>query len=341
LHRETRQKRRNVPQLHPVPIAGSQPSGGKQLTDTGGETKMNQRTFIKRLRRNKTLIAMFLPVIAFFIIFRYMPIMGNIIAFKQYNLVQGVWGSPWIGLDNFRMLFDNPQTLQIIRNTMFISIAGILIGFPFPIIVAIMLNEARKMWFKRSVQTLLYLPHFFSWVIIGGIVVTLFGSQSGVINTLVESMTGKEYRFLYEIQSWLAIYFGSAIWKEAGFGAIIYLAAITGIDPHLYESAAIDGAGKWKQIWHITVPGILPTAILMLILAMGRMMDVGFDQIYNLQNAAVSDISNVISTYLFRVGIQGGMYSLTTAMGLFESLVAIIFVIGSNRLARHYGNSLW
>lgn len=302
---------------------------------------MNSRTFLKRVRRNKTLIAMFLPVIVYFIVFRYMPILGNVIAFKQYNLVQGVWGSPWAGLDNFRLLFSNPQTMDIIRNTLFLSVMGILIGFPFPFITAIMLNEARQMWFKRSVQTLLYLPHFFSWVIIGGIVVTLFGSQSGALNALLQSVTGQEYRFLYEIPSWLAIYFGSAVWKEAGFGAIIYLAAIAGIDPHLYESAAIDGAGKWRQIWNITIPGILPTAILMLILAMGRMMDVGFDQIYNLQNAAVSDISNVISTYLYRVGIQGGMYSLTTAMGLFESVVAILFVIGSNRLARRFGNSLW
>ncbi|WP_438446024.1 ABC transporter permease [Gorillibacterium sp. sgz5001074] len=303
--------------------------------------RIKRNAFLKRLRRNRTLLLMFLPVIVFFILFRYAPILGNLIAFKQYNLVQGVWGSPWVGFDNFRVLFNNPQTIQIIRNTLIISVMGILIGFPFPILVAILLNEARVMWFKRSVQTLLYLPHFFSWVIIGGIVVNLFGTQAGVVNHMLQSLTGHEYRFLYEVPTWMTIYFGSAVWKEAGFGAIIYLAAITGIDPHLYESAAIDGAGKWKQIWNITIPGILPTAILMLILAMGRMMDVGFDQMYNLQNAAVSDISNVISTYLYRVGIQGGMYSLTTAMGLFESLVAILFVIGSNRLARRFGNSLW
>lgn len=303
--------------------------------------KVNKSVFLKRLRRNKALILMFLPVIAFFIIFRYAPILGNVIAFKQYNLVEGVWGSPWIGFDNFRLLFSNPNTLQIIRNTMIISLLSILIGFPFPILVAILLNEARVMWFKKTVQTLLYLPHFFSWVIIGGIVVTLFGSQAGILNNILQSLTGHEYRFLYETESWLVIFFSSAVWKESGFSAIIYLAAISSIDPHLYESAAMDGAGKFRQIWNITIPSILPTAILLLILSMGRLMDVGFDQVYNLQNAAVSDISNVISTYLYRVGIQGGMYSLTTAMGLFESLVAITFVILSNRLARRFGHSLW
>jgi putative aldouronate transport system permease protein len=304
-------------------------------------SQMKTSSLAKRWRKNKALVLMFLPVIIFFIVFRYMPILGNIIAFKQYNLMEGVLGSPWVGFDNFRTLFSNPQTVNIIRNTLILSVLGTLINFPFPILVAILLNEVRNVWFKKSVQTLLYLPHFFSWVIIGGIVVTLFGSQAGVINSVLHYFTGHEYRFLYEIQSWLAIFFGSSIWKESGFGAIIYLAAISSIDTSLYEAASIDGAGKFKQIMNITVPGILPTAIIMLILSMGRVMDVGFDQIYNLQNAAVSDISSVISTYLYTVGIQGGMYSLTTAMGLFESVVAIIFVIGSNALARRYGHSLW
>lgn len=298
-------------------------------------------TFARRWRKNRALLIMFLPVVIFFIVFRYMPILGNIIAFKQYNLMQGITGSPWIGLDNFHTLFSNPQTIHIIRNTLILSVLNTLIGFPFPILVAIMLNEVRGVLFKKSVQTLLYLPHFFSWVIIGGIIVTLFGSQAGIINTALHYLTGQEYRFLYEVQSWLTIFFGSAVWKEAGFGAIIYLAAITSIDPNLYEAASIDGAGKFKQIWTITIPSIMPTAVIMLILSMGRIMDVGFDQIYNLQNAAVSDISSVISTYLYTVGIQSGMYSLTTAMGLFESVVAIIFVVGSNMLARRFGNSLW
>ncbi len=284
---------------------------------------------------------MFIPVIAFFVAFRYIPILGNVIAFKQYNLMQGIWGSPWIGLDNFKIIFSNPQTIQIVKNTFLLSFFGIVIGFPFPILVAVMLNEVRRMWWKKTVQTLLYLPHFFSWVIIGGIVVTLFGSQAGVVNALLEQWTGAKYPFLYQAGSWLTIFFGSNVWKEAGFGAIIYLAAMSSIDPHLYEAASMDGASKLRQIWHVTLPGIVPTATIMLILAMGRVMDVGFDPIYNLQNAVVSDVSNVISTYIYTIGIQNGLYSLTTSMGLFESVIGLILVVGANRIARKFNQSLW
>lgn len=284
---------------------------------------------------------MFIPVIVFFVAFRYIPILGNVIAFKQYNLMQGIWGSPWVGLDNFKIIFSNPQTLQIVKNTFLLSFFGIVIGFPFPILVAVMLNEVRRMWWKKTVQTLLYLPHFFSWVIIGGIVVTLFGSQAGVVNALLEQWTGEKYPFLYQAGSWLTIFFGSNVWKEAGFGAIIYLAAMSSIDPHLYEAASMDGASKLRQIWHVTLPGIVPTATIMLILAMGRVMDVGFDPIYNLQNAVVSDVSNVISTYIYTIGIQNGLYSLTTSMGLFESVIGLILVVGANRIARKFNQSLW
>ncbi|WP_082420735.1 sugar ABC transporter permease [Paenibacillus sp. A3] len=295
----------------------------------------------KRLKQNVPLILMFIPVIAFFVAFRYIPILGNVIAFKQYNLMQGIWGSPWVGLDNFKIIFSNPQTLQIVKNTFLLSFFGIVIGFPFPILVAVMLNEVRRMWWKKTVQTLLYLPHFFSWVIIGGIVVTLFGSQAGVVNALLEQWTGAKYPFLYQAGSWLTIFFGSNVWKDAGFGAIIYLAAMSSIDPHLYEAASMDGASKLRQIWHVTLPGIVPTATIMLILAMGRVMDVGFDPIYNLQNAVVSDVSNVISTYIYTIGIQNGLYSLTTSMGLFESVIGLILVVGANRIARKFNQSLW
>ncbi|RXZ82984.1 sugar ABC transporter permease [Paenibacillaceae bacterium] len=294
-----------------------------------------------RFRRCLPLILMFLPVVAFFIIFRYIPMLGNIIAFKQYNLVEGVLGSPWVGLDNFRMMFQNPQTLQIIRNTFILSLSSIVLGFPFPILVAVLLNEVRKMWLKKTVQTLLYLPHFFSWVIVGGLVITLFGTQAGVVNNWIVALGGEPVSFLYQVETWLPIFFGSAIWKEAGFSAIIYLAAISSIDPHLYESAGIDGAGKLKQIWYVTLPGIVPVISIMFILAMGRVMEVGFDQVYNLQNAVVSSVSSVISTYIFTVGIQGGLYSITTAMGLFEALIGLVLVIGANRVAKKFNQSLW
>jgi putative aldouronate transport system permease protein len=310
------------------------------------QPQAGNRTYVKgfaskRFNRNLPLLIMFIPVIAFFITFRYIPMLGGIIAFKQYNLMQGIWGSPWAGFDNFRMIFQNPQTLQIIRNTFILSFINIVIGFPFPILAAVMLNEVRRVWFKKSVQTLLYLPHFFSWVIVGGIVVTLFGAQAGIVNTVITAFGGEPIQFLYRVDTWMAIFFGSSIWKEAGFSAIIYLAAISSIDPHLYEAASIDGANKAKQIWHVTLPGILPIMTLMLIIAMGNVMEVGFDRVYNLQNASVSDVSSVISTYIYTVGIQGGMYSLTTAMGLFESVIGLVLVVLANAAAKKFNQSLW
>lgn len=284
---------------------------------------------------------MFVPIILFFIIFKYVPMFGAIIAFKKYNFADGILHSPWVGLDNFKLLFSTPTTLQIIRNTLVISLLSIFVSFPFPIMLAIMLNEVRRMWFKRIVQTLVYLPHFFSWIIVSGIVVTVFSQQNGLISGIWESVTGHTYPFLYREGSWLAIFVGSGIWKEAGFSAIIYLAALSSIDPTLYEAASMDGASRWKQIWHVTLPGLRITIVLMLILAMGRVMEVGFDQVYMLQNSTVSNISEVISTYIYKIGLMGSQFSLTAAMGLFESMVSLILVLIANAIARRYGNGLW
>ncbi|UKS24751.1 ABC transporter permease subunit [Paenibacillus sp. HWE-109] len=304
-------------------------------------SKANSSSPRRRFQQNIPLLIMFVPVLLYFIIFKYFPIAGNIIAFKNYNLMEGIWGSPWVGLKHFKVLFTQPQTLTIIRNTFTLSLLSIVVGFPFPILIAVLLNELRAIRFKRMVQTLIYLPHFFSWVIIGGIVVTIFSQQSGIVNKLLELWTGHSIAFLYQEHSWLAIFLGSGIWKEAGWGAIIYLAALASIDSHLYEAASIDGASKWRQMWHITLPGIRSTIVLMLILGMGNVMEVGFDHVYTLQNAAVSDISSVISTYIFIVGVQGGQFSLTTAVGLFESLVGFFLVVLSNQLARKFDQGLW
>ncbi|QNK60452.1 sugar ABC transporter permease [Paenibacillus sp. PAMC21692] len=292
-------------------------------------------------RRNIPLYMMFVPIILFFIIFKYVPMFGAIIAFKKYNFADGILHSPWVGLDNFKLLFSTPTTLQIIRNTLVISLLSIFVSFPFPIMLAIMLNEVRRMWFKRIVQTLVYLPHFFSWIIVSGIVVTVFSQQNGLVSGIWESVTGHTYPFLYREGSWLAIFVGSGIWKEAGFSAIIYLAALSSIDPTLYEAASMDGASRWKQIWHVTLPGLRITIVLMLILAMGRVMEVGFDQVYMLQNSTVSNISEVISTYIYKIGLMGSQFSLTAAMGLFESMVSLILVLIANAIARRYGNGLW
>jgi putative aldouronate transport system permease protein len=295
----------------------------------------------KRFRQNIPLLIMFAPVVAFYLIFRYAPMGGLIIAFKDYNLFDGMLHSKWVGFDNFHKLFNSPNSLKIIRNTLILSVLQIFVGFPFPIALAILLNEARTMWFKKTVQTLVYLPHFYSWIIVGGIVVSIFGIEGSWLNHWITGLKGEPFPFLYNIQSWIAIFVGSSVWKDMGFSAIIYMAAMSTIDPSLYESASIDGANKWRRIIHITIPGIMPTIMVIFILSMGRVLEVGFDQVYVLQNPAVKDIADVISTYIYRVGLQGAQFSLTTAMGMFESVVALILIVTVNSIARRFQQGLF
>ncbi|RAU97312.1 sugar ABC transporter permease [Paenibacillus sp. YN15] len=293
------------------------------------------------LRANIPLMLLFLPGLLYFFIFKYLPMGGLMIAFKNYNFHDGVFGSPWVGLKNFETIFNQPHTLDVIRNTVVLSVLEVFVGFPFPILLAILLNEVRRTGFKRIIQTIVYLPHFFSWVIIGGFVVTLFSIDSGTINHWIERWFGEAYPFLYKPVSWISIYIGSGIWKEMGFSSIIYLAALTSIDPSLYESASLDGANKFQQIRHITIPGISSTIVLLFILSMGRIMEVGFDHVYVLQTPMVSNVADVISTYIYNIGLKGAQFSLTAAMGMFESLVGLILVLCTNAIARKFGQGLW
>ncbi|OXM17616.1 protein lplB [Paenibacillus herberti] len=295
----------------------------------------------RRFRKNIPWMFMFVPVVAYYIVFKYIPMGGNVIAFKNYNFTDGIWGSPWVGMQNFKLLFTDPLAFATIRNTFVIAFLSIVVNFPFPVLLALMFNEVRKQWFKKTAQTLLYLPHFLSWVIVGGLVITLFAQESGTINHLLKQWTGETFPFLYKPVSWLTIFLASGVWKEAGFAAIIYLAALGNIDTSLYEAASLDGAGKIRKIWHVTLPGIRSIVILMLILGMGRVMDVGFDQVYNLQNPIVSNVSEVISTYIYRMGLQGGQFSLAAAMGLFEAVIALVLILATNAVARRFGQGLW
>lgn len=295
----------------------------------------------RRWNLNKPLIIMFIPVVAYFVIFKYIPMLGIVIAFKDYNLADGIWGSPWVGMENYEYLFQNPQMTRIIRNTFVLSLLNVFIGFPFPIILAILLNEVRKIWFKKWVQTLVYLPHFLNWVIVGGLIVMVFAQERGIINHVVQAVTGEAYPFLYKQGAWLSIYVGSTIWKGAGWSAIIYLAALTSIDTSLYEAASIDGASKWRKIWHVTLPGIRTTVVLMFILNIGHIMEVGFDQVFVLQNPLVSDIAEVISTWNYKYGLGTGEFSYGTALGLFESCIGLVLVLAANTIARKFDQGLW
>ncbi|MFC0332276.1 ABC transporter permease [Paenibacillus sepulcri] len=295
----------------------------------------------KRLLINVPLFVMFIPIIAYFLVFRYIPMLGLVIAFKDYNFTDGIWGSPWVGLDHFKLLFSNPNMQNILRNTFILSLLQIVVGFPFPILTALLIHEARKLWFKKTVQTAVFVPHFLNWVIVGQIVITIFSQQTGIVNTVVEALFGEPYAFLYNEGSWISIFVGAGIWKGAGWGAIIYLAALAAIDTSLYEAASMDGAGKWRHIWHISLPSIIPTIVIQLILTIGGVMEVGFDQVYVLQNSVVSSISEVISTWSYKSGINGGQFSLATALGLFESLIGLTLVLVTNWVARRYNQGLW
>lgn len=284
---------------------------------------------------------MFIPGLVIYLAFKYFPMGGLIIAFKDYNFFDGVFRSPWVGWENFRLMFQNPHALLIIRNTFVLSFLSLIFGFPAAIILALMINEIRHSAYKRLVQTAVYLPHFFSWVIISGMVFLIFAIDTGIVNRLLVYLGGSSIPFLYKPAAWITIFVGSGVWKDTGFNAIIYLAALSAINPSLYEAASIDGASKMKQMFHVTIPGIFPTIVVIFILSVGRVMEVGFDQVYNLQTAVVSNVSEVISTYIYRVGLQGAQYSLTTALGLFESLVGFVLVLFANWMARRSGGGLW
>lgn len=302
-----------------------------------------RRTAWKRLKRDKALYAMLIPVIGFYLLFKYAPMIGEIIAFKDFRLMDGIFGSKWVGFKHFDMLFQSADFWRVLRNTLLLNVYSLVFGFPVPIVLALLLNEVRLEGYKRLIQNLLYVPHFISWVVLGGIVVAMLSPSTGVINMGLKQVFGIEpIYFMANSVWWPVVYTLSSIWREAGWGTILYLAAMASIDPQLYEAAKIDGASKLRQIWHVTLPGIRSTIAILLILRMGQMMDVGLEQTLVLQNNSVLDVADVISTYVYRVGLQNMSYSYTTALGLFQSVIGLILVLSVNRLIRAFGEKgLW
>ncbi|MEC0127256.1 MULTISPECIES: ABC transporter permease [Paenibacillus] len=288
-------------------------------------------TYLKRYWQLYALIS--LPLI-YFLIFRYGPMYGVQIAFKDFNLFQGISGSEWIGFDAFREVFGMRDFYTTLRNTFMLNFLDLIVSFPAPIILAIMLYEVRFKWFKKISQTILYIPHFISWVIIGGIVYQLFGNQSGMVNGVLESMGLNSIPFLTEKNPWLVTYLFTGVWQSAGWGTILYLAALTGVNKELFEAAEIDGATRLKRIWHITLPSIKPTIVTLLILNLGHMVSIGFDRPYIIGNTAVREYSDVLSTFVYRVGLESGQYTLATVVGLFQAVVGLIFVLGSNYISK-------
>jgi putative aldouronate transport system permease protein len=299
----------------------------------------------KRLKadftRNKYVYLMAIPVLLFYFIFSYGPMYGLIIAFKKYNPHDGFLGSPWVGFKWFADFFNSFYFSRIIKNTFLISIYDILWSFPAPIILALMLNEIRKKFFKKVVQTVTYLPYFMSLVVVCGILVDFMGTK-GVINNVLSIFGFEPRNLLGDAGLFRTIYIGSGIWQSIGWGSIIYLAALSGIDPALYEASTIDGAGRWKQMWHITIPGIMPTIIILLILRFGSIMGVGYEKIILLYNPMTYSTADVISTFVYRKGILEASYSFSTAIGLFNSVINFIFLIAANKISSKLTDtSLW
>lgn len=305
--------------------------------------RVKKRNVWKRIMQDKSLYVMLLPVIAFYLLFKYSPMAGEIIAFKNYRFVDGIFGSDWVGLRHFRMLFQSTDFWRVLRNTLLLNVYSLAFGFPVPILLALMLNEIRLEGFKRVIQNLLYIPHFISWAVLGGILITMLSPSTGVVNLILQNVFGVEPVYFMANSGWWPVaYTVSSIWREAGWGTILYLAAMAAIDPQLYEAAKIDGASKMRQIWHITLPGIRSTIAILLILRMGNMMDVGLEQTLALQNDSVLDVADVISTYVYRIGLQNMNYSYTTALGLFQSVIGLILVVSVNKIIRSFGErGLW
>lgn len=294
------------------------------------------------MRKDGALYVMLLLPVCYYILFHYVPMYGVTIAFKDYNPFQGIFGSPWVGLDVFRDIFKMKEFSRAVRNTLVLNMLNLFLGFPMPILLAIMLNEVRQTKLKRVYQTLLYLPHFISWVIIGGLVYQLFSESYGIVNTIIKSFGLPPVPFLTQKSNWIVMYLSVGIWQSAGWGAIIYLAAITGIDPQIYEAAVVDGCGKLKMIWNITLPSIKGTVIIMFILNAGRIMNISLDQPMMLSNVLVEEVSDVISTFVYRVGLQSGKFSVGTAVGLFQSLISLVMLLTTNFITNKMGNEgIW
>ncbi|RAU91716.1 sugar ABC transporter permease [Paenibacillus sp. YN15] len=299
------------------------------------------KTIIKDYKKNKWLILMALPVVAWYILFHYVPMYGVIIGFKQFSPVKGILGSPWVGLQHFQDFFNSISAWRVIRNTLLINFYQLIFGFPAPIILALLLNEIKNKAFKKTIQTVTYLPHFVSTVVICGMIIDFF-AKNGLINDIIAFFGGSRTMFLVEAGWFRTIYVGTGIWQGIGWGSIIYLAALTAIDTELYEAVTIDGAGRWKQFVHITLPGIAPTIVILLIMNIGRMMSEGYEKIILLYNPSTYETADIISSYVYRRGLVEANYSFSAAVGLFNSIVNLILIVAANYTSRKVNEtSLW
>jgi len=299
-------------------------------------------SLFQSMYRHRWLYVMMLPSLAYYLVYKYAPMAGLVIAFKDYNLFDGLWNSPWVGLKHFRDVFSNREFAVLLRNTLLISTYKIVFGMLPDLALAVLINEVRLAWYRKTVQTIVYFPYFLSWVIVYGILLMFLTPDNGLINQLLQQFGLKPISFLTSNDWFRSVLVVSEIWKDIGVGSVIYLAAMAGIDPQLYEAAEMDGAGRWKQIWHITLPGVRNVFVLLLILKLGHILDAGFAQIYVLYNSLVYETADIIDTWVFRRGLEQMQYSYATAVGLFKSVVGFVMVVIANQVAKKFGdNGIW
>lgn len=305
---------------------------------TARELKLKKRhRIIAGLKTNKFLYLMIFPGLLYFIIFKYLPMAGLIIAFQDYQPFLGILGSPWVGLKHFIRLFTEPTFFMLLKNTLILFGLNLVIFFPLPIIVALMLNEVKNRYFKAGIQTLIYIPHFMSWVIIVSISFIFLNVDGGIINEFLALLGLEKISFLTAPDWTRTVYIGQIIWKELGWSTIIYLAAITAVDTQLYEAAEMDGAGRLRKTWHVTLPAIRPIIITLLILKIGSTLDLGFEHMYLLLNSLNRSVAEIFDTYIYTAGLKNGQLSFSTAVGLFKGLVGLVMVILANKLAKKFG----
>jgi putative aldouronate transport system permease protein len=301
------------------------------------QTFTDKSAFARRLKRHRWFYMMLFPGLLYFLIYKYVPMWGLLIAFQDYQTFLGFAHSPWVGLKHFQTFFGEEAFWMLLRNTFILAVYNIVFFFPLPIVISLMLNEVRKEFFKRFVQTLVYIPHFVSWVVVVGISFLFFSPQGGIVNNILSSIGSEPVNLLLSKEWFRTMITSQVIWKETGWGTIIFLAALAGVDPGLYEAARIDGANRWQQLWHITLPAIRSTIVIMLILRLGIFMDSGFEQIFLMVNSLNREVGEVFDTYVYNAGIAQGKFSYSAAVGMFKSVISLVLVVGANKLAKKFG----
>lgn len=317
-------------------------SKSKTVRAPSGKRSEIGRAAYRSFRRHWQLYLLVIPPVLYFIIFKYLPMANAVLAFKNYNVVKGIWGSPWVGTQYFEMFFRNPAFVTLIKNTLYISFYQLIVGFPIPILLALALNEVKSARFKKTVQMVTYAPYFISTVVMVSIIMLFLSPRLGIVNTITGVLGFEAINYLGEPGMFRTVYVLSDVWQTMGYSAVIYLAALAGVDPSLYEAAKVDGANRFQKILNVDLPGILPAAVIILILSVGSIMALGFEKMYLLQNPLNLSTSEIISTYVYKIGLLNANYSFATAVGLFNSLINLVLLLVVNAIAKRASNtSLW